>query len=106
MEQVEFKYPTREEHKAAGFSYASDMVHLAVYRDDADTFMRFLEECGGPDCEALLAGSVVNYAAIHGAAECVRALFADGVKERAGHNMEYWLKKAEKPVYGHKAVQT
>ena len=98
MELVEKPYPPREGHHSGGFGYASDMMALAVNRDDAETFIKHMEECGGAGCEVLIAGSVINYAAIHGAAECVKAVYAAG----GGQEMplEHWLKIAEFPVYG------
>jgi hypothetical protein len=94
-------YPTRETRKAAGFTYASDMLALAVNRDDAKAFMFFMDECGGPECEVLLAGSVVNYAALHGASKCIQAMFSAGLK--SDYDEAYWLKKAETPAWGPRA---
>lgn len=91
-------YPPREGYKTSGFGYASDMIHLAVNRDDPEGFMKFLDECGGPTCEALVAGSIWNYAAIHGAAKCLQALHDSGATSQKG--VAYWLKVAERPVYG------
>lgn len=94
-------YAAREGYRGNGFGYASDMIHIAVNRDDAEAFMRFLKEIGGVECETLIAGSVVNYAAIHGATECVKALFAAGAKPPM--SMDYYLQQAEKPAYGPRA---
>lgn len=91
-------YPPREAYKTNGFGYASDMMHMAVYRDDPEGFMRFLEECGGPSVETLIAGSIWNYAAIHGASRCIQALHDSGATSERG--VEHWLQVAEKPVYG------
>jgi hypothetical protein len=97
-----YEYPTKESRpSSAGFGYGSDMIHLAVARDDPKAFMFFLAECGGPDCEVLLAGSVVNYAALHGAPECIKAMFDAGLKSE--YPKAYWLKKAEKPAWGPRA---
>ncbi len=98
MELVENKpatdYPPREEWKVTGFSYASDMMARAMRSDDAEAFMRFCEECGGVGCDVLIAGSVINYAALHGAKECVKAVGGD-----AGYPLEHWLERAENPRY-------
>ena len=95
----ESEYPTKESRPtSAGFGYASDMMALAVNRDDAAAFMFFLDQCGGPDCEVLISGSVLNYAATHGAERCVKALIAAGSK--SDFPPEYWLKKAQTPCYG------
>lgn len=94
-------YPIRDGWKSAGFGYASDMVHVAANHDDAVNFMKYLAECGGLDCEVLIAGDIINFAALHGAPECLKALFADGAK--SDYPLEYWLKKAEKPSYGPRA---
>lgn len=96
-------YPAREGYKSPALGYQSDMIHIAVNRDDAESFMKFLNEIGGVECEVLVAGSVINYAAIHGAVECVKALYAAGAgKEQP---IEHWLKRAETPSYGPKAVR-
>ena len=94
-------YAEQEGYKGNGFGWASDMMHIAVNRDDAEAFMRFLSECGGPECKVLLAGSIENYAALHGSVECLKAIFAAGVK--SDYPLDYWLKKAEKPSYGPRA---
>jgi len=99
------EYPAREGWKSPGFGYASDMIARAVNHDDPDGFLRFVEECGGIDCEVLISGSIANYAATHGAERCVRALFADGRKEVSGRTLDYWLKVAARPVYGPNAVK-
>lgn len=99
------EYSPREGWKSPGFGYASDMVARAVTWDDADGFMKYIEECGGFDCEVLISGSVANYAATHGASNCLRAMFADGRKEVSGHDLEYWLKIAERPSYGPNALK-
>lgn len=96
-------YPSREGYKPQLLTYASDMCHIAVNRDDAVNFMRFLEECGGVDCEVFISGSVLTYAANHGAVECVKALVAAGAKSE--YPLEYWLKRAEKPSAGPKAAR-
>ena len=104
MEMVinnKWDYPPREGYRGAGFGYASDMMHLAVNRDDAEGFMKYLGMAGGLECEVLLAGSLENYAALHGATNCIKALFAAGKK--SDEPMAYWLKKAEKPNYGPRA---
>lgn len=74
------------------------MMALAVNRDDPAAFMFFLDECGGTQCEVLISGSIANYAAQHGAVDCLKALFASGA--RYEYPLEYWLKKAERPSYG------
>lgn len=99
------EYSAREGWKSPGFGYASDMVARAVNNDDAEGFLKYIEECGGFDCEVLISGSVANYAATHGASNCVRAMFADGRKEVSGHDLEYWLKVAAAPVYGPNALK-
>ena len=91
------EFPAREGYKGAGFGYASDMMHMCVNRDDAENFIKFAREVG-LDAEVLIAGSLVNYAAIHGAAECVKALCDLG--KNAGYPLKHWLKKAENPPYG------
>ena len=96
-------YPEREGRLSAGFGYASDMMAIAVGRDDAEAFMKFMEECGGVDCEVLISGSVINYAATHGAVEYVKAVFAAGGGK--DYPLEYWLKKTEKPPYGPNAAK-
>lgn len=92
-------YPPREGYKGAGFSYASDMMAIAVNHDDPDGFLIYMDECGGINCEVLISGSIVNYAATHGAERCVRALF-ERHETVSGHDLDYWLAVAAKPVYG------
>lgn len=97
-----FDYPTRESRdKSPGFGYESDMLALAVNRDDAKAFMHFLNGAGGVDCEVLISGSVINYAATHGATECVEAIHKAGGGQ--GKSLPYWLKVAEVPSYGPRA---
>ena len=97
------EYASREGYKSSGFGYPSDQIHVAVYRDDAEAFMRFLDELGGPDVEVLIDGNIFNYAARRGASECVKALFASGAK--SNHDLAYWLKVAEEPAYGPRATK-
>ena len=96
-------YPSRDGYRSAGFGYASDMLHVAVNRDDAVNFMAFLEEAGGLDVECLLAGDIMNYAAIHGAADCVKALFK--VRQNWKQPIAYYLDLASKPAYGPNAMR-
>lgn len=99
-----FEYPSKASRgKSAGFGYASDMLALAVNRDDPKAFMAFVDEAGGPRVEVLIAGTIYNYAALHGAVDCLKALAASGAK--SDYSIEYWLKKAEKPSYGPNAVR-
>ena len=96
-------YPVKDDnYKSPGFSYASDMLHLAVNRDDADGFMRFLPDVGGAKAEVLVAGSIPNYCAVHGATACINAIYDDGFEDEWGR--EYWLEKASKPAYGPRAA--
>jgi hypothetical protein len=101
MELAEKKspYPPHdEEYINRGFGYASDMMAIAVNLDDAETFIKYMDECGGVDCDVLIAGSVINYAAIHGAPECVKAVYAaGGGKDKP---LKHWLKIADSPAYG------
>ena len=99
---MKFEYPSKETHKSGGFGYASDMAHLAVNRDDAEGFIRFMRECGGFECEVLLSGCVFGYAASHGATKCLEALYAAGAK--SDRDLAYWLKVADKPRYGPRAA--
>lgn len=103
MQVVEKKspYSPREGWRSAAFGWASDMVHIAVNRDDPDGFMTHLNEIGGIECEVLLSGCLARYAASHGAVECLRALFAAGFK--SAYPLAYWLRQAEKPSYGPRA---
>jgi len=96
-------YAPREGYKGNAFGWASDMVHIAVYRDDPEGFIKYLNECGGVNCEVFISGTTLRYAANHGAFECIKALFANGVKSDRG--IEYWLKEAETPAYGHRATR-
>lgn len=97
-----YEYPTKESRPtSAGFGYASDMLALAVNNDDPKAFMTFLDEAGGLEVECLIAGSIVNYAALHGATECIKALFAAGAQ--SDYPQRYWLTKAENPFYGPRA---
>lgn len=99
-----FAYPTKESRdKSPGFGYASDMLALAVNRDDAKAFMFFLDQAGGVDCEVLIAGSIINYAAIHGAVSCVEAIHKAGGGQ--GKPLKHWLKIAEEPAYGPRAAK-
>ncbi len=94
-----FEYPTKESRPtSAGFGYGSDMMALAVNRDDPRAFMFFLDECGGPEVEVLISGTIFRYAASHGASRCLDALFDSGAKSE--YSRAYWLKQAEKPSYG------
>jgi hypothetical protein len=92
------EYPPRGGYKSSGFGYASDVIHMAVYRDDAEMFMLALAELGGAGVEVLIDGSIFNYAAMRGAVDCLKALFASGAKSE--FPLEYWLKKAENPSHG------
>lgn len=102
-EGFRFDYPTKESRQraGAGFGYESDMLALSVNRDDAKAFMHFLKAAGGVDCDVLIAGSIINYAALHGADECVRAIYAAGGGQ--DRPLTYWLTKAEDPSYGPRA---
>ena len=94
--------PNDNQYKSSGLSYASDMLHLAVNRDDAEGFMRFLPDVGGARAEVLGAGSIPNYCALHGSVACINAVYHDGFKDEWGR--EYWLEKAKNPVYGPRAT--
>lgn len=98
-----YDYPTKESRPTAGagFGYVSDMLAMAVNRDDAKAFMHFLPEAGGVDCEVLISGTIIRYAANHGASECVKAICAAGGGK--GQPLKYWLKEAEDPSYGPRA---
>ena len=95
-------YPTKESRPSSpGFGYGSDMMAIAVNRDDAAAFMFFLDECGGPEVEVFIAGNIFNYAALHGATKCLHALFKSGAK--SNYPIEHWLQRAERPSYGPRA---
>lgn len=96
-------YPTRESRPtSSGFGYDSDMMALAVNHDDAVAFMYFLKGCGGLDCEVFIAGNLANYAALHGARDCVDALFDAGGKYP--NDRMYYLKLCDTPTYGPNAI--
>ena len=37
-------YRERDGYRSSGMSYASDMIHIAVYHDDPVGFMKYLKE--------------------------------------------------------------
>lgn len=98
-----YEYPAEEGRKSAGFGYASDMLAMSVNKDDPLAFMYFLEMAGGLDVEVLIAGDIVNYAATHGATECVEALFKARPEWKLPQS--YYLDLAAKPVYGPNALR-
>lgn len=98
-----YEYAAEEGWRSAGFGYASDMLANATNRDDPAAFLWFLEKAGGLDVEVLIAGDIVNYAAIHGASECVKALFK--ARSEWKRPLDYYLGLADKPFYGPNAMK-
>ena len=97
-------YPSKEGHKSAGFGWASDCMAIAVNHDDAEGFIQYAKECGGFDVEVLISGDLFNYAATHGATQCLKALFKVA-GDKAKYDLDYYLAKAEKPSYGPRAAR-
>lgn len=93
------KYPTKEEWRGGNpFSYESAMLHLAVNNDDPEAFVHFM---GDPKkCDFFMCGSLVEYAANHGAEQVLRRLWELGVEAADHLDHSGWLARCSEPPYG------
>lgn len=74
------KYPEYDPTRGyPPLGYLSQMVDMALTRDDVEGYFHFLDKCGGLSCKTLSADSLPHYAAKRKAVKCLDALIEKGV---------------------------
>lgn len=80
MEMSMMQYPEHEQNRFyPPLGYLSQMVDMALTRDDVEGYFHFLDKCGGLSCKTILADSLPYYAAKRKAVKCLDALIEKGV---------------------------